>query len=633
MPGPVGVLIGVGAVALTGGVAAGYFGALALSYSVGLAGTGALSIVGGAILPCLARKYVISGTVTFANGANSPVTVHLQDGKTRQVTVDAPPYEFTGLAPGAYVVSVSGIEHHRFDVVSRQVVIQATDAEHIDFTVTFKAATKAQWNVVNPITYGGALGLAHLNASLVRTDTAPQQPILGTPRYTYASGKPLNKGNDIVEMGKVLTVGEILPAGTHTLRVDFTVTDETSFRLPGPATVKLVVEQALPTVVFANNVIKQYSEALDQNDVIVSSTFQGQTVEGSCDIALDTRVMGARNLEVRFKPTNNQNFKSVVGNVQLQVDRCQLRIAWAPPAAIDHGTPLSGAQLNAHLEPFVPGKIVYTPAGGSVLAGGLRPLTAHYVASVSQQAHYISPPDLIVNLQVRPVAPVVTADPAQLDLNPGLLQAQHITTRAQFNNVDVPGVFTYLPPLNTPLNVGTQNVTVGFTPNDAASFLPNATAVVTLNVVRVTAAQRQALGIGAQAEQHILRGDVDAVLGTLDGAHSPKIFSVPPLANYQTRNMVIIAGGARSMEVRTSYGPGNANWTAWKSSTLPPANWDDDMLWDATSQTLTAPASRVQQAILGRWMYTANIPTNPGFVRWKVIRDPTDKVVITSYPY
>lgn len=626
MPGPGGVLIGVGAVALTGGVAAGYFGALAVGYSVLLAGTGAVSLVGGAIAPCLMSRYAIRGTVTFANGASSPVTVRLEGGKSCQVSVEAPSYAFTGLSTGSYLVSVSSAEHHRFDVASRQVAVAASDADGIDFTVTFRPATQVQWTVTSPITYGTALGPAAFNASLVRTDT--QQPVPGTATYTYASGKPLNKGKHIIDAGKVLQPGVIVPAGTHNLQVDFEV-DEASFRPPEPSTVKLVVDQALPVVMFRSDVVKQYLEGVSQSDVLVSATFKKKKVEGHCEIP-EGKLPGPHTLEVKFRPDDNQNFKVVTGQVPIRIDKRQLKIEWKTPAAINYGTSLGKNQLNASLEPFVSGLIRYSPTWGTVPKGGVCDLKANYDISTSQQELYLPPQEKIVRLTVMPVAPTVEAFPAQLELNPGPLLAQHIKTSARFNSANVPGVFTYTPGLDTALATGSHDVTVGFTPADPATFLSSATAVVKLGVVLVTAEQRKGLGIKANTEQHILFGDVDTVTGTLSGAHSPDI---PNLPGYETRNPVVRDSGARDMEVRASYGAENADWTAWKASTLPPANWNNDKLWDATRQTLTTPASRVQDPATNRWSYEADIP-NPGHdaVRWKVIRTPADDTVITSYP-
>lgn len=627
--------IGVGGVALPPAMLLAFIGVLTLAYAarIGMVKKGALAL--GAIMPCMARKYAIRGTVTFPNGADRSVTVCLQGRPDCHVSVDAPQYEFTELLPGNYRVYSPATEHYRAHPLDQSVTIDAGDVGNIDFTVTFKAPTEVHWRIASPITYGTALDPAHLNASLMRTGT--DHTVDGTPTYTYQSGKPLNDGNHTVEPGKVLKVGDILPAGTHMLQVSFTVADEPLFCPPEPATARVVVAQARPVVAFRNQVNKQYDETVEDADLYTSATFNNKDVEGKCEIpAGATQKIGSETLTVRFKPTDKQNFMTVPGNVAIIVAKRQLQIVWADPADIDYGTPLSGTQLNARLEPEVSKAIVYDPVGGVERTGGTWPLKASYNVTKQQVPYYLSPQDKTVSLTVRPVAPVLTAaPPAELNMN-ALLAQHHINASARFRNVDVPGVFTYAPIIGPPLNAGVQNVTVGFVPTDAATYLSTVTTVATLNVLRVTTAQRQTLHIDANAEQHILRGDVNVGAAALDGAHSPTIRDAAgnDLAGYRTQNVVVSVNGVRSMDVAVNYGTAAAPlWTGWKTSTLPPADWDDDMFWDATRQTLLA--APVQDPLTHRWTYTANVPNpNPPYVaiRWKVIHTPLQDRVITSYP-
>ena len=72
-------------------------------------------------------------------------------------------------------------------------------------------------------------------------------------------------------------------------------------------------------------------------------------------------------------------------------------LTWPTPAAIAHGTPLSGAQLNA--TPSVPGKFTYSPPGGTVLAAGSQTLsvlftptdTLHYTTSTATVILTVTP--------------------------------------------------------------------------------------------------------------------------------------------------------------------------------------------------------------------------------------------------
>lgn len=68
------------------------------------------------------------------------------------------------------------------------------------------------------------------------------------------------------------------------------------------------------------------------------------------------------------------NFKSSTSaGVAISVLQTTPTLAWAAPAAIEYGTPLSATQLNATSS--VPGSFVYTPAAGTVLKPGTSTLS------------------------------------------------------------------------------------------------------------------------------------------------------------------------------------------------------------------------------------------------------------------
>jgi hypothetical protein len=57
-----------------------------------------------------------------------------------------------------------------------------------------------------------------------------------------------------------------------------------------------------------------------------------------------------------------------------------ITIEWSPPAAIEHGTPLSAAQLNASCPDTLvtPGGWVYDPPRGAILRVGTHTLSADH---------------------------------------------------------------------------------------------------------------------------------------------------------------------------------------------------------------------------------------------------------------
>ncbi len=84
-------------------------------------------------------------------------------------------------------------------------------------------------------------------------------------------------------------------------------------------------------------------------------------------------------LSVNFVPSNTNNFNSVTGvTVLITVTRANPVVSWSNPSAINYGTPLSAAQLNATAS--VPGTFTYTPATGTILnAGANQKLAVRFV--------------------------------------------------------------------------------------------------------------------------------------------------------------------------------------------------------------------------------------------------------------
>jgi Bacterial Ig-like domain (group 3) len=89
------------------------------------------------------------------------------------------------------------------------------------------------------------------------------------------------------------------------------------------------------------------------------------------------------------------------------------KISWAPPAPIIYGTPLSEVQLDARAA--TPGKIVYTPAIGTVLPVGQQTLTAFFTPADKTA---FTAETATVNLTVVPATPVISASPSP---NPAFL--------------------------------------------------------------------------------------------------------------------------------------------------------------------------------------------------------------------
>ena len=146
-------------------------------------------------------------------------------------------------------------------------------------------------------------------------------------------------------------------------------------------------------------------------------------------------------------------------------------ITWPTPSAITYGTALSGSQLDASAN--VPGSFAYSPAAGAIEPVGTDSLSVTFTPA--DTADY-SPATGTVTLKVMPATPVLTwSTPAPIVSGTALTGAE---LDAQAN---VPGTFTYSPAPGAIEPVGTNTLSVLFTPNDTTDYT-TATATVDLTV-------------------------------------------------------------------------------------------------------------------------------------------------------
>jgi len=146
-------------------------------------------------------------------------------------------------------------------------------------------------------------------------------------------------------------------------------------------------------------------------------------------------------------------------------------ITWATPAAITYGTALSSTQLNATAS--VPGTFVYSPVSGTVLGAGSQTLSVTFTPTDTTD---YTTATATVTLVVNQATPTITwATPSPITYGTALSSTQLNATAS------VPGTFVYSPVAGTVLGVGSQTLSVTFTPTDTTDYTA-ATATVTLVV-------------------------------------------------------------------------------------------------------------------------------------------------------
>jgi hypothetical protein len=94
--------------------------------------------------------------------------------------------------------------------------------------------------------------------------------------------------------------------------------------------------------------------------------------------------------------SGNGNYNSKTGAASIVISKAEQVIAWATPAPVVYGTPLSSAQLNA-TRTVGDGALTYSPAAGAVLPVGSQVLAVSAAATVNYNAASMQ-----VTLQVTP---------------------------------------------------------------------------------------------------------------------------------------------------------------------------------------------------------------------------------------
>jgi hypothetical protein len=256
--------------------------------------------------------------------------------------------------------------------------------------------------------------------------------------------------------------GAVLAAGTQGLSVNFTPTDTTDYATV-TATTTISVGKATPTITWPTPASISYGTALGATQLDASSPVAGTFVYSPAAGAIPAG--GAQTLSVTFTPNSTTDYSTVKASVTLQVTSSTPTVNWATPAPITYGTALSGAQLDAKATfngATVAGTYVYNPVSGTVLHAGTQTLSV--VFTPSNTSDYTSATGS-VTLQVNQATPKITwAKPAAITYGTKLSSTQLDATAS------VAGTFVYSPPAGTALALGSQVLSVTFTPTDATDY-------------------------------------------------------------------------------------------------------------------------------------------------------------------
>ena len=302
-------------------------------------------------------------------------------------------------------------------------------------TITVNKVTPViTWAAPAAITSGTALSSTQLDA----TASVGTASVSGTFAYSPAAGT-------------------IPSAGTDTLSVTFTPTDTTDYNT-ATASVSLVVNQAsTPTITWPTPSAITYGTALSATQLDATASVAGTfTYSPAAGTVLKA---GSQTLSATFKPTST-SLSSVTTTVTLTVNQANPVITWTNPPNIVYGTPITTADQNATAN--VPGSFVYTAPLGTVYTAGLHPLGVAFFPTDQVDYADVSGYAYVTVTKATPV--ISWATPAAILYGTTLSSTQLNAT------ANVAGTFAYSPAAGTVPAVGTDTLTVTFTPSDTTDY-------------------------------------------------------------------------------------------------------------------------------------------------------------------
>jgi hypothetical protein len=306
-----------------------------------------------------------------------------------------------------------------------------------------KAVPAISWGTPSSIVFGTILGPTQLNASANVPGSFVYDPAAGT----------------------------VLGGGSKTLSVAFTPIDANNYTAASASTT-LLVQRATPVLAWANPASVSYGVSLGAGQLNAGSSVAGTWIYSP--VAGTVLSAGTHNLSVVFTPTAINDYTTAATNVSFMVQPAIPVLTWNNPGDIVYGTAIGAAQLNAAAN--VPGSFIYNPVSGTVLnAGSARALAVSFTPT--DTLNYTNT-TATAAINVLKAAPVITwNNPAGVTYGTALGALQLNAT------ANVPGTFSYVPPMGTVLTAANQNLSAVFTPSDSGNY-SNVTVAASLVVAR-----------------------------------------------------------------------------------------------------------------------------------------------------
>lgn len=389
-------------------------------------------------------------------------------------------------ATGAYAFapSASAINQRTADdAVSFTVTVTAgalAASATLDVSITgSREAPAISWSPTSPITYPSAIDAAqHLAATAADATTAVA--VAGTLTYTIG--------------GQPLAAGDVLGAGTHTLRVDYAPTGgATADYVATHATATLVVQRASQTI---TAIPADATIAYGESTTLSAGSYTGsggvtyRVASGPCSVSGTTvATTGAGTCQVEAQIAQSANHLAATSApVAIAVDPATLTVT-AQDVSKREGSadPPLTALITGYVGSDGPGVLTapvnVTRAGGEAV--GTYAITASGATAANYTFAYVAG---TFTIRDRDVPVIAWSTPTPLVYGTALTSAE-LSATASYGGVPVPGTFTYAIG-STPLTIGSivpvgaRVLTATFTPTDTVTYASGVTGQTTLTVTR-----------------------------------------------------------------------------------------------------------------------------------------------------
>ena len=264
-------------------------------------------------------------------------------------------------------------------------------------------------------------GTASLTTSSDNTHTlvigkATATVTLGNLTQTY-TGSPISAMAITAPTGLTVTLTYNGNANPPTAAGSYTVIGSISnANYQGSATGTLKINQATPSITWPTPAAINFGTALSGTQLDATASFNNAPATGMfvyTPPASTVLTAGTHTLSVTFTPADTNDFTTATQTVQIVVNQATPAITWSTPAAINYGTALGAAQLDAtatYNSAMVAGTFVYTPPAGTVLSAGSHTLSVSFTPS--DTVDFNTPAAATTTIMVNQVALDVTANNA-----------------------------------------------------------------------------------------------------------------------------------------------------------------------------------------------------------------------------